>query len=253
MIKCILANATSLDVLSRYLKEKGDTQEMFQAKVVISGSEVLGEMARNNLKEVLGCSVVSRYSNQENGILAQETLGLDYFIINYASYHIEFLKIDQDKKAAYGELSRVVITDLYNFATPIIRYDIGDLAIVRKHDSYGTVIKVIEGRRRDFIYNTAGSMLSPSTVTNRMWKYEKINQYQLIQKTEKSYQLKLNGFIGVYDEKELLSTFKSFLGEDANITLEHVQGIPSLSSGKFRSIVCEYIKDDATEEDKQPF
>ena len=110
---------------------------MFNVEIVISGAEFLNETTRNNLKKVFGCNVVSRYSNQENGILAQELIDSNYFMINNASYHIEFLKIDSDQEAEIGELSRIVITDLFNFATPMIRYDTGDLAVVEEHDKYG--------------------------------------------------------------------------------------------------------------------
>lgn len=239
-IKCILGYATSLDALSSYLIEKKDTPDMFNVEIVISSAEILQETTRNNLKKVFGCNVVSRYSNQENGILAQELIDSNYFIINNASYHIEFLKIDSDQEADFGELSRIVITDLFNFATPVIRYDTGDLAIVEEHDKYGKVIKRIEGRKRDFIYNTSGGLVSPSAVTVNMWKFSKIKQYQLIQNGKSDYILKLNGAKGVYDDNEIIKLFKSFLGEDANIKIKHIEGIPLLSSGKFQTTICKY-------------
>jgi phenylacetate-CoA ligase len=163
-IKCILGYATSLDIISRYLIEKNDTPDMFSIKIVISGAEVLNEVTRVNLKKVFGCPVVSRYSNQENGILAQEPIGEKFFIINNASYYIEFLKVDSDEEAEEGELARIVVTDLFNYAMPLIRYDTGDLAVVEKHKKYGKVITSIEGRRTDFIYNTSGDVLSPHSV-----------------------------------------------------------------------------------------
>ena len=66
--------------------------------------------------------------------MAQEIIHPDYFIINNASYHIKFLKLDSDENADIGELSRIVVTDLFNYATPMIRHDTGDLAIVEGHD-----------------------------------------------------------------------------------------------------------------------
>ncbi|MGI6145720.1 MAG: CoF synthetase, partial [Peptococcia bacterium] len=167
-IKCILGYATSLDIISRYLIEKNDTPDMFSIKIVISGAEVLNEVTRVNLKKVFGCPVVSRYSNQENGILAQEPIGEKFFIINNASYYIEFLKVDSDEEAEEGELARIVVTDLFNYAMPLIRYDTGDLAVVEKHKKYGNVITSIEGRKLDFIFNTSGAEISPHSVTVNM-------------------------------------------------------------------------------------
>src|SRR5699024_3210695 len=164
-IKCILGYATSLDALAKYLIEKGDTPDMFGVEIVISSAEILKETTRRNLEKVFNSNVVSRYSNQENGILAQELIDSDYFIINEASYHIKFLKIDSNEQAEFNEPARVVVTDLFNFATPIIRYDTGDLATVRKYEKYGKIIEKIEGRKRDFIYNTSGGLVSPAAVT----------------------------------------------------------------------------------------
>lgn len=189
-LKCILAYASTLDVLSKYLLDKKDTSDMFSVKVIISGSEALNETTRNNLKKVFSCNVVSRYSNQENGILAQELIDSDYFIINDKSYYIEFLKLDSNEETEIGELSRIVVTDLFNYATPMIRYDTGDLAIVEEHDKYGKVIRSIEGRKRDFIYNTEGGLLSPVAITNTMWDFNKLKQYQLIQNGKCDYVLK---------------------------------------------------------------
>lgn len=39
------------------------------------------------------------------------------------------MKLDSEEPANKGELDSIVITDLYNFATLIICYDTGDLAI----------------------------------------------------------------------------------------------------------------------------
>jgi len=239
-LKCILGYATSLDIISRYLLEQGDNPNMFNVKIVISGAEVLSEKTRMNLKKVFGCDVVSRYSNQENGILAQELIDKNYFIINNASYYFEFLKLNSDEEANPGELCRVVLTDLYNYAMPMIRYDTGDLAIVEEHHKYGKVITSIEGRKVDFIYTTNGNMLSPYVVINNMWDFDKIKQYQLIQENKCDYTLKLNGAKGIYKDSEILDVFKSLLGENANINIEHVEGIPLLKSGKFQPTVCKY-------------
>lgn len=69
-IKSMLAYAASLDMLSRYLDKKNDTPDMFSIEVIISGSGALEPSTREKLKKIFGCNIISRYSNQENGILA---------------------------------------------------------------------------------------------------------------------------------------------------------------------------------------
>ena len=41
-------------------------------------------------------------------------------------------------------------------------------------------------------------------------------------------------------DDEIINVFKSFLGQDANIDIEYVEGIPLLKSGKFRTTICKY-------------
>ena len=73
-----------------------------------------------------------------------------------------------------------------------------------------------------------------------MWKYDKLKQYQFIQEGQKEYLLKLNGAEGIYDDEEIQEYLKTVLGNDAEIKIEHVTGIPVLASGKFKKTVCHY-------------
>lgn len=239
-LSCILGYASSLDLLAQHLLEKGETPESFKRmKVVISGSEILSDKARRNLKRVFGCNVVSRYSNQENGLIAQE-ISDNLFLINSASYYLEFLKPNSDDYAQPGELSRIVLTDLFNYAMPMIRYDTGDLAIFDEHPDYGRVITSIEGRVRDFFYDTQDRLLSPSAITVQMWKFDRLRQFQFIQDGRAKYLLKVNGARGVYEDDDFIEVIENIVGKNANITIEHVDGIPQLQSGKFRQVICNY-------------
>ena len=185
---------------------------------------------------------LSRYSPKiggQTGIIAQEVID-NVFVVNRASYRVEFLKINSDEPAVPGELSRVILTDLYNYAMPMIRYDTGDLAIFEHHPKYGKVITSIEGRVRDFIYDTKGNLLSPSAITVHMWQFDNIEQFQFVQETEKRYVLKLNVVADFYDEDKLVTLIKEVVGHDAEVLLEYVDGIPRLRSGKSRQVVCNY-------------
>ena len=102
--KAILGYASTLDVMSKFClrhKLKGSSS----VKTVISGSELLLPETRENCKKVWpNAIVVSRYSNMENGILAQNYIGGDDndFLCNWASYYFEVLKMDSNKPAGGG-------------------------------------------------------------------------------------------------------------------------------------------------------
>ena len=244
-ISNILSYASTLEKLSKYLLKKNYTSKDFSVKSIISGSEVLQDETRENLKKVFGCNVVSRYANEENGILGQDCIeSNNEFHLNYADYYFEFLKLDADVPAKDGEMARIVITDLYNYAFPMIRYDTGDLAIVGEANckNKGKVIKEIFGRKVDLILNPKGEALSPHMITNNMWGTEKVKQFKFTQIDKAEYKILLNVEQGFDSEKVLLDKFQKLLGEDAVITFEYTDEIPVLRSRKRKYIEKSYNK-----------
>ena len=89
----------------------------------------------------------------------------------------------------------------------------------------------------DAIYNTKGDLLSSFVITNGMWNYSELLQYQFIQRGSKEYTFKLNIDGYFTRENKLVNEFKSYLGIDAKINIEYVDEIPLLSSGKRRKVI----------------
>src|SRR5690606_32006614 len=116
------------------------------------------DRTRELVKGYMKCNIISQYGNEENGILAQESEIKDkshIFYLNHASYFFEILKFNEDKKVDFGEPGRIVLTDLFNYAFPMIRYDTGDIGIMREanEDSNGyPVLTKLYGRRIDLIF-----------------------------------------------------------------------------------------------------
>lgn len=240
-INSTLAYASTYEHLVNYLEFHNDKPDLFHIKLLVSGSEVLDMQVKQRIKDTIGCSIIDRYSNQENGIIAQTKDLSDEFAVNIASYYVELLKIDSNDASSNGELGRIVVTDLYNFAMPMIRYDTGDLAI-KCGTNHGWVnkFKAVQGRRVDTIYDTKGNKITPIAICNYMWEYTKLKQYQFIQEGEKQYIMKLNGAEGIYTKEEVEQMLKDILGSDAEIDIQFVNTIPVLASGKFKKTICNY-------------
>ena len=212
-------------------------------RCIITGSEALPDTTKQSLKELFNCPVYSRYSNMENGLLAQQYDDSDDFLINVGSYFIEILAFDTDEPVKKGERGRIVVTDLFNYAMPLVRYDTGDVGIYDENstcDRNVPVLKVVEGRRRDFILDSRGGLISPSVISTLMWVYSEILQFQFIQEDQKEYLIRLNCKDRFENESELIQDYKKFLGEDAVIRIEYVSEIPLLKSGKRKYIINNY-------------
>lgn len=248
--KGIICYASILDELKKHIEKEAIKPIIKNVNSIIAISEPLKLDAKESMEEYFGVPVVSRYSNVENGILAQQLLNSTVFQINWASYYIEILNLETNTPAKPGELGRIVITDLYNYCMPMIRYDTGDVgqfAITEKNGVKHTALKKIEGRKMEMIYDTNGEMKSPFIVYHLM-KYPHILQYQFIQEDRTKYRVKLNVLPEFTHAKEIVAELKKHLGSNAIISLEYVDDIPLLSSGKRKFVINEYKQNTAFEE-----
>lgn len=217
-------------------KEEGTK---WNVKSVISMAEELLLHTKRELINIFKCPVVSRYSNQEMGMLAQQPAsGEDYFLTNEASYHFEFLKLDSNKPAEEDELSRIVITDLFNKAVPLIRYETGDLCTygVKNGRKY---IKTIQGRANDLLKNNSGELLPPYLIIYTLWHFKNIVQFQLIQESSTFVRLRLVHKIENKEEifKQIESKLTDVFGNQTTIKIEEVDEIPVEATGKRKFII----------------
>jgi phenylacetate-CoA ligase len=239
----IIGYASALEQVGKYLDKNQILIVNAKVQSIIAISESLNDFTRETLGKAFGVIPVSRYSNIENGIIAQEILNDSMrFLLNTASYVIEILKLDCDEAVKPGELGRIVVTDLFNYGMPLIRYDTGDIGVMEKETNADAnqYMTMIEGRKMDLIYNIDGELISSFIVYKNMWKYPEIIQYQLIQVTKKEYLFKININGPFKRETELIKEFKIYLGSDAQFVVEYVNEIPLLDSGKRKKIVNLY-------------
>lgn len=241
--RIVFSYSSTLVELAKYIDRTGIPKNGFSTNSVLTGGEGLSDENRKLLEKVFGCTVYRRYSDMELGILGQDMGNGSGYILNWGSYYFETLKIDSDEPTAPGEAGRIVITDLFNYAFPMIRYDTGDLGIL--DDSIPNEfpkLKEIYGRVRDCVYATDGRLISPAKVSVIMWGSDGVKQWQFIQEAKKNYILKLNCEKRV-DTEAYIEKFKGLLGEDAAIEVQLVDEIPVTSSNKRRAVICNYHKE----------
>lgn len=229
---------STLTVLAKYIQEKGISSDLFTMRSVLVGGEALSDEDRELLGNVFGCKIYRRYSDQELGIFGQDLADGGNYYLNWGSYYFECLKTESDEPTADGEVGRIVVTDLFNYAFPLIRYDTGDLGImVRPLDGKLPYFKEVFGRGVDVLYNTKGEMLSPGIICMATWGLEGIRQWQLIQEDEKNYTVKLNCPKPI-DTTTLINNYHHVFGDDAVIKVEYVEEIPVTASNKRRAMQC---------------
>lgn len=239
----LMGYASTLTAFQKYFDKYG-FDDVKQAKIygVVSGSEMLYDATRLSIEKAFNCKCVSRYANEENGFLGQDWDENNVFFMNRADYFVEILKTDSDEPTEDGEVGRIVVTDLYNYAMPMIRYDTGDVGARVKVTHNGReryAVGSFGGRIVDFVKDFNENPVSPHAITNLMWKYKEIKQFQFVQKAKGKYQLILNAQKKDINEDKLIQDYKKIFGQNSDFSVTYCDGIPVLSSGKRRYIVNE--------------
>lgn len=205
----------------------------------ITISEMLTDNVRSRIVDTLGLHVVAQYANEEEGLLGQsEPDGPgNVFRLNKAGCKIELLDLDSDLPAAPGQPGRVVVTDLVNRAMPLVRYDIGDVALCLHSlpDGEPLVIRLLDYRKCDMIYDTSGRPV-PMVLPPSIWAIPSLRQVQFVQEDVKRYVLNVNidPSAGCPDKERLISLLRDLLGQDADVTVNFIGGLPEISSRKHK-------------------
>lgn len=210
-------------------------------KICITHSETLDERTREFFQNSIGCNICECYANEENGIFGQQKIGSHSYELNNTGYVFELLKLDSNDPAEFGELGRIVVTDLHQRAFPVIRYDTGDTGVFSPVSPSSSLprLEKLYGRKLDLVYDTNGKPIHPMSFNRILKNFDSIKQWQFAQTSESTYELRVvasSDFSQSSCEKEI----EAFLGQDAQLQFVYQESIPVLKSGKHRSVVCEW-------------
>jgi phenylacetate-CoA ligase len=241
-IQVLVMYSTALIRLVSYIQETGYDISGWSVEMLFTMGEALPDETYRGAYEIFGLEPVRSYGNNENGFVAMTIPGFEGYVIDLYNYYVEILKMDSDEPAEEGELGRIVITDLYNRAFPMIRYDTGDTGKVKyETDEFGRYhahFTEIYGRRGSLILNTKGEPLSIHVFMNILLNFEgQVKQIRCIQTGAREYELLVNPVGDSCDENAVAEKYRSYLGDDAVIDIKYVDEIPRLASGK--TMVCE--------------
>ena len=221
---------------------------MGRLKQVRTIGETLHDPLRERCRRILGVGIADVYSTQEVGVIAIECpQGGGYHVMSEGLV-FELLR-DDGRPCAAGESGRIVVTDLHNFATPLIRYDLGDLAEADGPCACGRglpKIRRILGRERNLLQLPDGRRLWTLVGAYGYRDIAPVRQYQVIQRSLERVTLRLavERPLTVAEEGALAEKLVEFLGHRFAVNFEYfAPAIPRGPGGKFEDFICE-IKGD---------
>lgn len=207
---------------------------------IVTMSDSLKESTRKIASEYFKCPVYDMYGNEEFGVIASEDGTGKGKLVNTADLYLEVLELDSDNPVKEGEIGRLVITDLHNKAFPMIRYEVGDLASVKRDEEGKLYIDKLAGRQADMLYTTDKKPIFYFHVISMLEPFQDIKQFQVVQDDYFHITWKLNTQNHEYENK-IIEYSKSIFGKDMNCQIEYVNEIPKLRSGKTKMTVCNII------------
>lgn len=210
-------------------------------RTVITTSEILDKKSRYLIERVLGVKVFNEYGCGEVGSIAHEC--------EYGNMHImaENLIVEIDVSDCPDSNSgEIIVTDLHNYAMPLIRYRLGDYATLGNEACECgrglPVIKRIHGRAYDILVDPDGNRFHPEAL---MYVFEEmkskvagIRQFQIIQESVDLLTINIVPDLGYKKEceNEIVKRIKEKIHPDLSATFCYVDEILREKSGKLRVI-----------------
>ena len=171
----------SLDILAQRALELGWNRPLIAAS---TWGDTLSTIQRKRISDVFKVNVFDSYGVSEGVQIAAQC--------EEGNYHIMMLDtiveiLDQNgQPVKENEIGRVVLTRLHAGATPLIRYEVGDLAKRAREESCPCgktfpLLGGIYGRESDLIYTPEGNRLIVHFFTGILEHFKSIESFQIQQ------------------------------------------------------------------------
>jgi len=228
--------------LARHFRHTG--QQLHNLREVRTFGEVLDPQVRKACRDVWGVPAVDTYSTQELGYIAFQCPEYEHYHVQSESVLVEVLD-DNGQPCSPGQVGRVVITALHNFAMPFLRYEIGDYAEVGEPCPCGRgllVLKRIMGRQRHVALLPDGTRVWPYIdVEDAASSLPPILQFQVIQRslTDVDVLLVTPRALTVEEETLVRQWTHNAMCYPFNVRIQYVDSIPRGKTGKFEDFRCD--------------
>lgn len=240
--------------LSQVIEKNGGIK-LNNLKAISTTGNTLHPFMREKIQEIFKSNIYDSYSCEGGSIYAQcESLNNYHLAEEYSIS--EFLEDDYSDYDHEGA-KRHITTDLFNYATPFIRYDTQDYIVLgdNKKCSCGRNflnISKIKGRDGDILILPKGKYL----ITENFFHYfclsrpigqgsnsylveDIIEQFQVYQEKVDLIRMRLvvNNLFNKNIKEEVYNYWKNYFGNDIELILEIVDKIEPTPNGKRRFVI----------------
>ena len=225
--------ADSLYQISEFVSARG--LNIHSPRVMVSAAEKLDKKRRETIERVFGTRVYDFYGSREvDGIAGECGRGMMH-IFMFNNY-IEVLP-ERVAPLKNSDIGRVIVTGLHNYSMPLIRYDVGDTAILGPAncgcgDPLPT-LAAVTGRVSDHFLTRDGTLIHGEYFTHLFYFRDWVRSFQVIQ--EDLTRVRVLAAVGEANQHEMndiSDKIRLVMGQECSVIWEIVEEIPNSPSGK---------------------
>lgn len=250
----IVAYAESIYRLARLMDEEG--LEVHAPRAIFTSASTLDDTMRAVIRRVFRAPVFDRYGSREVGVVACEQPGVEGLAVSAPTHFVEILAAD-GRPAAPGETGEVVVTSLRNYAMPLLRYRIGDLAAWPATDdgAAGSLawprLARISGRVSDTFFTPEGTQVFGEYFTHLFYERPWVDMFQVVQEELDLVRIRIvpgrdapRAERAAEEERALAGEVRGVMGPSCRVEVAWVEAIEPSASGKHRFTISKVRGED---------
>jgi phenylacetate-CoA ligase len=206
---------------------------------VWNGAEAADDRTRNLLRTATGQELHDFYGARESGALAVEVIR-DFGLIPLGP-HVLLEVVDANGQLVEeGQIGRVLVSILTKTGTPLLRYEIGDLATAGPRFEFGhSRLLKLEGRSNDVVPLTDGGSLRGPFFSHMVKDFPSIREFQVLVNVEHATaQMRVVKKGDGEDLTRLLEILSRKL-TGYTVSLEEVPELERTKHGKLRQVIVQ--------------
>ena len=235
---------SSIVMLAKYLRTNNTILKDIcpTLKVCIVTSEMLFEEDKKLLEMQFNVPVINEYGASELDVIAFQDLNDDW-LVNAETLFVEILD-ENNMPVPNGQQGKIVVTSLYNFAHPMIRYDVGDYGVLdEKSTAKKPLLKKLVGRTNDFAVLPSGKKPAGMTfysITKKLFDGDgNVKEFVIKQTKLDTFEIDYTSERPLNDNEieKMKQVFSTFLEPGLNYVVNRRNQLDRGTTGKLKQFI----------------